>query len=129
MNFPDGEIKVFIEYKKEPLAVASDKDPLPIKYFGFASYDNSLAKYFYDCPGENTYGATELSKRCKYYEALENEYKDFIRISDIEGIRPEGYIIRFPLFIQAEKDAHILLSPRNVDDRADSVYEICKFIW
>lgn len=25
---------------------------LPIKYFGFASYDNSLAKFFYNCKGE-----------------------------------------------------------------------------
>lgn len=52
LNFADGNIKVFIEYQTEPLAVYRDKSPLAIKYFGFASYDNSPNKYFYNCEGE-----------------------------------------------------------------------------
>lgn len=123
----NGEIKVFIEYQKEPLAVARDPNPLPIKYFGFASYDNTLNKYFYDCPGENRYDVIELEKRCSYDEALENEYKKFHAIADIQGIRPEGYLIKLPVFIKAERDAHILLTPKNRDDRSDEAYEICEF--
>lgn len=123
--FAGGEIKVFIEYKDEPLAVYTDRRPLAVKYFGFASYDNSLAKYFYDCPGEYTYDVTELAKRCNQYEESENQYKKFFPISEIEGIRPDGYIIKFPVFIHAESNAHILLSPKNRDDRSDDVYEIC----
>lgn len=46
-----GLIKVFIEYQTEPLAEYRDKNPLQIKYFGFASYDNSPNKYFYNCEG------------------------------------------------------------------------------
>lgn len=117
---------MFIEYKDEPLAITTDRRPLAVKYFGFASYDNSLAKYFYDCPGEYVYELNELTKRCNNYEAFENEYKKFFAISEIEGIRPDGYIIKLPVFIQAERDAHILLSPQNRDDRSDDVYEICK---
>lgn len=124
--FSGGDIKVFIEYQKEPLAIAHDDNPLQIKYFGFASYHNSWATYYYDCPGENLYDEPTLAKNCNYDQVSENEYKDFYAISDIEGIRPEGFLIRFPLFIKAGKDAHILLSPFNRDDRSDEVYEICK---
>lgn len=116
---------MFIEYKDEPLAVTTDRRPLAVKYFGFASYDNSLAKYFYDCPGEYSYDLNELAKRCIHYEESENQYKKFFPIAEIEGIRPDGYIIKFPVFIHAERDAHILLSPHNRDDRSDDVYEIC----
>lgn len=50
---PGGHIKVFIEYQTEPLAEYRDKSPLQIKYFGFASYDNSPNKYFYNCEGKS----------------------------------------------------------------------------
>lgn len=120
---------MFIEYQKEPLAATRDANPLPIKYFGFASYDNTLNKYFYNCEGENAYGIDDIKELCRSYQALENEYKEFYPIKDVVGIRPDGYIINFPLYIQSGKDAHVLLTTRAVDDRADDVYEICKYIF
>lgn len=124
--FTDGHIKVFIDYKKEPLAEASDSNPLPIKYFGFASYDNTLNKYFYNCDGENAYGEQDIKELCKFYEVYENEYKTFFPIADVTNIRSKGYIINFPFYIQAGRDAHVLLTTRPVDDRNDDCYEICK---
>lgn len=141
---------MFIEYQEEPLAEYKDKSPLAIQYFGFASYDNSPNKYFYNCEGEifspnntpllwinfdfrcenfqgeNAYGEADIKELCHSYEALENEYNDFFPIKEVTGIRPDGYIINFPLYIQAEKDAHVLLTTRAVSDRSDDCYEICK---
>lgn len=117
---------MYIEYKKEPLAEYHDKSPLQIKYFGFASYDNTLNKYFYNCEGENAYGIDDIKDMCRSAEATENEYKEFVPIKDVVGIRPDGYIVNFPLYIQSERDAHVLLTTRPVDDRADDCYEICK---
>lgn len=77
-NTTAGEIKVFAEYQDAPLAVAIDQKPIQIKYFGFASYDNYLAKFFYNCAGENTYSANDISTLCRPYEAMENEYKQYI---------------------------------------------------
>lgn len=76
--------------------------------------------------GENAYGEADIKELCRSYEALENEYNDFFPIAEVTGIRPAGYIINFPLFIQAEKDAHVLLTTRAVSDRSDDCYEICK---
>lgn len=126
----NGEIKVFIDNnREEPLAMATDPNPLPIKYFGFASYDNALNKYYYDCPDDN-WRPPEVHhsvSRCSYAEVWENKYENFYAIADIEGIRPDGYLINMPMSIKAERDAHILLSPNNRDDRSDAVYEICEF--
>lgn len=122
-----GTLRVFIEYQKEPLAVTQDKNVLSIKYFGFASYDNSLAKFFYDCEGENAYGADDLKNLCHYADATENEYKEFHKITDIAGTRSEGYIINFPFYIQGERDAHVLLSTGPRADRTEAEYEFRKY--
>lgn len=122
-----GKIQVFIEYQKQPLAIAEDKNVLPIKYFGFASYDNSLAKFFYNCEGENAYQEDDIKKLCRYADATENEYKDFHKITDITGIRSEGYIINFPFYIQAERDAHVLLTAVPMANRETNEYEIRKY--
>lgn len=103
-----------------------DGDFVQIKYFGFASYDNSLARFFYGCEGENAYGEEDIKTLCQYTEVRGNGYNDFYKISDITGIRPDGYIINFPFYIRAERDAKILLTtgPRSNPD--DSEYEIGK---
>lgn len=64
-----------------------------------------------------------LTKNCKYYEAWENGYNDYFKISD--KYRPEGYLLRLPLYIQGARDAHIILSQTaNPDLDNDSIYEI-----
>lgn len=125
--FAEGKIQVFIEYQKQPLAVAQDKEVLPVKYFGFASYDNSLAKFFYNCEGDNAYQEDDIKKLCRYADATENEYNEFFKITDITGIRSEGYIINFPFYIQAERDAHVLLTAKPEANREANEYEIRKY--
>lgn len=107
--------------------MAQDKDVLPVKYFGFASYDNSLAKFFYNCEGDNAYGENEIKELCHYADARENEYNEFFKITDISGIRSEGYIINFPFYIQAERDAHVLLTAKPEANREANEYEIRKY--
>lgn len=122
-----GKIQVFIENKREPLASYTDENVLQVKYFGFASYDNSPNKYFYDCEGEHAYGEEDIKGLCRYADATENEYKQFYGINDITGIRPKGYIVNFPFYIQAERDAHVLLTKGPMANRDDDEYEIRKF--
>lgn len=49
-----------------------------------------------------------MKKKCRSYEALENEYKDFFPINEVTGTQSDGYIINFPVYIQAARDAHVL---------------------
>lgn len=121
----EGKIQVFIEYQKAPLAMVVDKmGVLPVKYFGFASYDNSLAKFFYNCEGENAYQEEDIKKLCRYADATENEYNVFHKITDITAIRTEGYIVNFPFYIQGERDAHVLFTTEPKANRDANEYEI-----
>lgn len=126
--FAAGIIKVFIEHQSEPLAVAKDENPLDIKYFSFASKDNSLAKFFYDCEGENVYGEEDYKQLCQYAEALEIEYTTFYKITDIPGIRSKGFLLNFPFFVQAERDTRILLTTGPKADRNDAEYNFRNII-
>lgn len=127
----EGKIEVYIEYTESEeiklLATAQDKKVLKVKYFGFASYDNSLAKFFYNCEGDNAYSDEDLKTLCAEDEALENEYLRFHKITDVSGIRQEGYIINFPFYIQAERDAHVLLTEKPEANREANEYEIRKY--
>lgn len=64
---------------------------------------------------------------CRHTEVIENEYNEFYKITDVTSIRPEGYIISFPFFVQAEKDAHILLTTGPKANREDNEYEFGNF--
>lgn len=181
----DGKIQVFIENKKEPLATATDTQaPLQIKYFGFASYDNSLARFFYNCKNDhifekgvlnnlsplqaknnmesvdfrnctcsrfstvnllaldfvlsswihlfytlNFHQCSDLVTKCRLHtvkeDAADYDYRDYVKVSDIANSQPDGYILRIVLFIQAERDANILLTTSNPPNfERDFVYEI-----
>lgn len=66
-----------------------------------------------------------LISKCKWYEAWENEYKQFHKLSDIKDSQPDGYLVKLPLYVSGARDAHILLSPTDKPDwDADNVYEI-----
>lgn len=50
-----------------------------------------------------------------------------MKLSDVPGSQPEGYLVRFPFYILAERDAHILFSEtENPDWFVDDVYEFGK---
>ena len=38
---------------KVPLMTYTDSNPVPFKYIGFASWDNSLVEFFYNCTDED----------------------------------------------------------------------------
>lgn len=122
----DGEIQVFIEHSTDPIAVWKDPQPLPIQYFGFASYDN-LVQFYYNCQNDEpqTYGITELQKSCDMYKTQTYEYRDFIAIPTNQ---PEGYRLSFLTYIKGSRDAHILLTEKTDTNTLDfdDLYEIRK---
>lgn len=69
--------------------------------------------------------AAGLNKQCKLYEEWDNDYKKLMNISDVLGLAPDGYLVRFPFYILAERDAHIVFTEtENPDWFTDNVYEI-----
>lgn len=66
------------------------------------------------------------AEKCLYAEAMQNEYDDFFKITDLKGVRSSGYIVNFAFYVKAQRDAHILLTrgPRAI--RGDNEYEIGK---
>lgn len=50
-----------------------------------------------------------------------------MKLSDVPGTQPEGFLVRFPFYALAERDAHILFSQTpNPDWFVDDVYEFGK---
>lgn len=91
-----------------------------------------------------------LTKKCKVREEKDYDYKKLMKISDIPGIQvsnfnfngmycvrftkyliwfnlqPSGYLVRFPFYVLAPRDAHIVFSPvESPNWTRDNVYEIC----
>lgn len=117
----DGEIRVYIEHENNPIATWKDPSPLPIKYFGFAAYDNTLNRYFFNCRGEQSKTHANLEKSCKKITATDHEYKDFLLIPSNQ---PPGFLVNFPVYVTAARDAHILLASE--ENSSADFYEICK---
>lgn len=68
-----------------------------------------------------------LKKFCKSYEESDEEYRMLFPLTDVPGAQPENYLVRFPFYILAERDANIVFSEKqNPDWLVDDVYEICK---
>lgn len=68
-----------------------------------------------------------MDKQCKQYEEYEDNYRQMMKLSDVPGSQPEGYLVRFPFYILAERDAHILFTEtENPDWFVDDVYEFGK---
>lgn len=116
---------MFIEHERKPIAVWKDPAPLLIQYYGFASYENSLARYFFNCIGEQPQTESSLSTQCKQTQVSEYEYNQFV---PIPAGQPEGYLISLLVHIKADRDAHILLSPKTEINDIDAVYEIRKCV-
>lgn len=53
-------------------------------------------------------------------------YVNYVKLSDIDNIRPKDYWIRIPFYIQGSANAHILLSAVEKATELDDAYEICK---
>lgn len=47
-----------------------------------------------------------------------------MKLSDVNGTQPDGYLVRFPFYALAERDAHIVFTETdNPDWFLDEVYE------
>lgn len=69
-----------------------------------------------------------LQKKCKVSEVESGQYETMIPLSDIPNVQPEGYLVRMPFYILAERDAKIAFSEtENPDWLIDGVYEVGKY--
>lgn len=70
-----------------------------------------------------------LKKQCKEYEEWDDNYRQMMALSDIPGSQPDGFLVRFPFYVIAERDAHIVFSvSQNPDWFVDDVYEFGNFL-
>jgi len=142
----NGYINVYLNNKAEPFISAYDPDPVHVKYVSFASFQTSQVEFLYNCVSDKSVSpapieATSASpaddsdlseapldvlvNKCKWYEAWENEYKQFHKLSDIKDSQADGYLVKLPLYVFGARDAHIVLSATDKPNwEADNVYEI-----
>lgn len=53
-----------------------------------------------------------------------DQYLHFAKLNDIQGVRPEGYLLRFPFYVKASKMAHVIISSVEYPTELDDSYEI-----
>lgn len=68
-----------------------------------------------------------LIRKCNSYITEKYEYKDFIKLSEIKDISPNGYIVRLPIYVQGRRDALIQFSTRSNPASTASVYEFGEY--
>jgi len=142
----NNELEVFVGGKLyKPVLWTKDPKPIPVKYISFASNDGNRVLVFYNCEGDKTSNVLStketnnlvvpaiheeevLNKKCKHYDAWENNYTDTIKLKSLANVQPEGYVVRLPLYIQGVRDAHILLSQSSEPD-PNNGYEILLGGW
>lgn len=68
-----------------------------------------------------------LQKKCKSFEVESGQYGTLMPLSEIPNVQPEGYLVRFPFYILAERDAKIVFTEtENPDWLIDEAYEVGK---
>lgn len=88
-----GEIRIFVEHTLKPVIEFKDTTPLQIKYVGFSSLGQSLARFFYDCQEDKIYTKSQLESSCQHMNTTTNEYFQFNPIQNVS--------IRTPINIQS----------------------------
>lgn len=53
-------------------------------------------------------------------------YVNYVKLTDIDNIRPKDYYIRMPFYIQGSANAHIIFSSVEKATEFDDAYEIGK---
>lgn len=128
-----GDIRIYIEHTLTPLVEYKDPNPLKIAYFGFASYGQSMARFYYDCRGDEIYTPTQLAQRCQQTNTTDFEHNHFVAIGENATASPD-YLVNLPVFVAGKQDAHILIASDNSSlDQIQNGYEIgeawCWFHW
>lgn len=66
-----------------------------------------------------------LKRQCHEYQEWEYDYNKFFNLSAIAGPAPEGYLVRFPFYILADRDANVIFTETDDPDwQADYAYEV-----
>lgn len=66
-----------------------------------------------------------FNKYFKIYDTLgKKDYENLINLEELESVKPEGYHVRMPIWVEGPHNAHILLSPSGVPSMNDDAYEI-----
>lgn len=126
--FSAGIIRIYIEHSLTPLVEFRDPNPLKIAYVGFGSYKESLARFFYDCRGEEAYTPEQLVPRCEETSTqTKTTNQNFVPIES-NKIDDSDDLLNLPVFIAGKQDAHILVSSDNSSvDKIRNGYEIGGF--
>lgn len=124
-----GDMKVYSERLNDiPLMEYKTENRVSVKYVGFATIKGHPIKFFYDCQGARADGFRDIRTDCHYLEASNQDYTGSFKISDIAGIRTDGYVIDFPFYVQAARDIRILLTKGPIANRDDYEYDFGNYI-
>lgn len=147
----DGKIRIFSEHNPwAPLLTAVDPKPLNVKYVSFASGTRAL--FFHDVNEKVLVSHVEKPKLdvelkpnplivkvevptgkedvwfttyFKSYDTVgKKDYEKLVNLLELEKVKPEGYHVRMPVWVEGPHSAHILLSPISDVPLKDDSYEI-----
>lgn len=59
-----------------------------------------------------------------YEPLVNNKYEKWLKLSDIENVKPSGFVVQFSFFAQGSANAHIIFSPVENPSLLDDVYEV-----
>lgn len=69
-----------------------------------------------------------MKKQCQQYEEWDDEYEQMFELKSIKGLQPDGFLVRFPFYVLAGRDAQIVFAEtENPDFFTDNVYEIGEY--
>lgn len=116
----DENVIATLPVKPEKLVEDIESDVELVKHplFSKLDYPIGLAELFFN----------------KFYKvfvttpAVSNKYVQFVKLSELENSRPEGYAVRVPFYIRGTGNAHVLLSSVANPTEFDDAYELCKFV-
>lgn len=80
----------------------------------------------------NVFLCLVFKKLIRVYETLpfqSNKYVQFVKLTEFPAAKPAKMLLRLPLFIQGDSNAHILISPKLNPTALDDTYEIILGAW
>lgn len=107
-----GDIRIYIEHTLTAIIEHKDPNPLKIAYFGFSSYGQAMARFYYDCRGDEIYTPSQLVQYCNHTSATQNVHNIFSPIGGNATTNPD-YLVRLPVYVTGKQDAHILIASDN----------------
>lgn len=83
-----------------------------------------MARFYYDCRGDETYTPTQLAERCEQTRTSDEEHQHFVPIGASATESPD-YLVNMPVYVAGQQDAHILIASDNSSlDQIRNGYEI-----